>query len=51
VAGTLFLPTVLWAAGAVWRRRRRHAAPGLCPRCGYNLRATPGRCPEMFSLL
>jgi hypothetical protein len=36
-------PTV-WAALAVRRRRRRRK--GLCASCGYDVRATPGRCPE-----
>ena len=51
-ARVLQVPTVYFvlalAAGAVlllWRRRRA-VKPGCCPACGYDLRATPERCPE-----
>jgi hypothetical protein len=39
------LPMVRLAALAV-QRLRTPAPPGLCPACGYDLRATPDRCPE-----
>lgn len=43
VAVTALLP--LWWLGLVVRARRR-AGRGLCPSCGYDLRASADRCPE-----
>jgi hypothetical protein len=49
-----WLPAVLLAVLplawiGVHRRRVRRATRGLCSRCGYDLRASPGRCPECGS--
>jgi hypothetical protein len=42
------LPLLPSALGALARRRRaaRRARVGLCAACGYDLRASPARCPE-----
>ena len=35
-----------WRVSLPYRERWRAARRGLCARCGYDLRATPERCPE-----
>ena len=39
----LVLPTMRFAR---FRRQRNRLRKGLCLRCGYDLRASPERCPE-----
>ena len=49
LAFPLWAPLAAFAlipAVRLYRRARGKRQLGTCPRCGYDLRATPGRCPE-----
>ncbi len=43
---TALLPGWRAVAWCRTRQRRRRRDAGLCPACGYDLRASPERCPE-----
>jgi hypothetical protein len=49
VLGLVFVVFAIWGfrgALAMLRRYPRRKPVGVCPACGYDLRATPDRCPE-----
>ena len=44
-AGTFAILPAIWLLGVIHLSTRR-SRRGLCLKCGYDLRATPDRCPE-----
>ena len=47
VTACLALPPLALFLGRLWKRSRR--SEGHCAKCGYDMRATPNRCPECGS--
>src|SRR4051812_7701911 len=45
-AAAFAVAPAVYAARTTARRRRERLRKGLCPRCGYDLRASPDQCPE-----
>jgi hypothetical protein len=45
-AAALGLIPALMVALHIWRIGRTRLQPGFCASCGYDMRATPDRCPE-----
>jgi hypothetical protein len=43
IVATAPLPLIAWLR---WKRLRRRRRTGTCLICGYDLRASPDRCPE-----
>jgi len=45
---TFGLPPAIWFYIRIkrWQRKQKRIAAGLCGQCGYDLRASPERCPE-----
>jgi hypothetical protein len=47
----MYVPVIfIWRAEFLARRKKKRRAAGRCVGCGYDLRATPGRCPECGQL-
>ena len=46
LAPASLFPAAAWSIFRLGRRRRERRQRGLCPVCGYDLRATLDRCPE-----
>lgn len=45
-ANVLLFTCVWWRHEFLKQRAKRRKREGLCPVCGYDVRATPGQCPE-----